>query len=120
MANFKQAIKWLKEGKKVRRSSWHKEHYIYSNPQVNRIMWNWQTEDFHICATEVFGYNDDWEIYEEPKKIKAFIVDTFKHKGTGEIIHEIMGEEYDDGTSTHHVFDGSKFELVKSRRLIEA
>ena len=31
MADFKQAVKWMKEGKKVRRKTWIHPGYLYSN-----------------------------------------------------------------------------------------
>ena len=61
MSDFKKAVKWLKEGKKVRRSTWGKKYYYYMKYSSVRE---------HSDGTEInawFGKTHfeatDWEIY---------------------------------------------------------
>ena len=63
MANFKQAIKWLKDGKKVRRPNWKKDsHWIFGRDQT--ILFHGIT-NAHIHLNQIEA--DDWEIYKGPK-----------------------------------------------------
>ena len=66
MSDFKQAIKWLNEGKKVRRSSWKNlDCFIYAEKYLEPILLapSGREEWFGICDFEA----TDWEIYEEKK-----------------------------------------------------
>ena len=63
---FKQAIQWLKEGKKVRRRCFNEtESHLFLGSSQVYILWAtggvWQPDFLDIEAT-------DWEIYEEIKK----------------------------------------------------
>lgn len=70
MANFNQAIKWLKEGKKVRRSGLG---FAFDTDYITLGV-----KDFQHCRSSEEGIDwslidfeaEDWEIFEE-KKIKA-------------------------------------------------
>lgn len=66
MADFNQAIKWLREGKKIRMSSWREESaYIYR-----------KTGDFDIFFSKgnacqfnlLFTDMENWEIFKEEAK----------------------------------------------------
>jgi hypothetical protein len=61
MANFEQAIKWLREGKKIKRPEW-KEGSYWTLGIDETVMWN---KDIiaHIHLNQIEA--KDWEIYEE-------------------------------------------------------
>ena len=60
MATFKQAIKWLKEGKKVRRKEWFEFHMVIGDEE--EIVWdNKNPVNFYIGDFEA----KDWIIYRE-------------------------------------------------------
>ncbi len=63
MSDFNQAIKWLKEGKKVRR--YHEGWYIKGLKMLNLL----NIETGGLCTHQEFSIPDfgatDWEIYEE-------------------------------------------------------
>jgi hypothetical protein len=62
MADFMQAVKWMKEGKKVRRSFWDKNVFLQPNGRNGEITNNdGKTGQFSYCYFEA----TDWEIYEE-------------------------------------------------------
>ncbi|MCK5625037.1 hypothetical protein KAI04_04295 [Candidatus Pacearchaeota archaeon] len=67
MADFQQAIKWIKEGKKVRRKNggW----FLKSQKMLNL----YKTETGELCVHQEFSIPDfeatDWEIYEEIEKL---------------------------------------------------
>lgn len=61
MTNFKKAVKWLREGKKVRRLTFAKDRYLFQGVGgVLEIdgMGNYPIKT-HDCEA------NDWEIYEE-------------------------------------------------------
>ncbi len=74
MSDFKQAIQWLGEGKKVRRSSTNnKEWYIFLSEEIG--------EEGFVCLHHTINFEPklwsqsidmleatDWEIYEEKKE----------------------------------------------------
>ena len=65
LADFKQAIAWMKEGKKIRRRN--EGWYIKGNKMLNL----YGVETGNLCVHQEFSIPDfeatDWEIYEEPK-----------------------------------------------------
>ena len=63
MSNFKQAIKWMREGKKVRRPKWNEDSY-WEMGSEERICFHGRNAHVHLNQIE----EKDWEIYEEPKK----------------------------------------------------
>ena len=65
MAYFKQAIEWLKEGKKVRGESWYDGAYWFLDKTMNAIQ-NEKNEDawFQIRNFEA----TDWEIFKEKEE----------------------------------------------------
>lgn len=69
MADFMQAVKWMKEGKKVRRKIWttmgrckDEGRYTYTSSEYNRFR-NQKGDEITISYEQVFA--GDWEIYEE-------------------------------------------------------
>ena len=64
MTNFKQAIKWLKEEKKVKRPSWEEDSYwIIGSEGV--ISWkDGTTAHVHLNQIEA----DDWEVFEDKEE----------------------------------------------------
>ena len=63
MANFKQALDWLNEGKKVRLSGWGVKRYIF---KCEEDIYDDEGYVDRIDFSNVF--NTDWELYEEKPK----------------------------------------------------
>lgn len=64
MSTFKQAIKWLEEGKKIRRLKWEKYSYwILGHDQTIKFI---GITNAHVHLNQINA--DDWEIYKESKK----------------------------------------------------
>lgn len=76
MSDFKQAIKWLKEGKKVRRAKWKFGYELHFYDDGYRIagksLPNTDDKDFFEVRCGSFKIEDfeatDWEIFEEEKE----------------------------------------------------
>ena len=66
MSNFQQAIKWMKEGKKVRRKLWQNS-YMFLNKSKGEG--NYKIEGDMLSTMEHLSYYSfeatDWEIYGE-------------------------------------------------------
>ena len=83
---FSEAMKLLEEGKKVRRTNWSKEEYMYKNENDTAMTEDGREYDFtwSICG--------DWEEYIEPTdntKIEELDVVKCEHKLYNS--HAIMG-----------------------------
>lgn len=95
MADFKQAVEWMKEGINVRRKYWLNEsYYIYLSE--NGFWHKDGNVEFkhNFCMSDFKG--DDWEIYEEKKlnyleKIKDSLIHIKKFGEIPELI--IINEE---------------------------
>ena len=82
MGNFKQATKWLEQGKIVRRPSWEEDSY-WELGMDGTICWIDGTRA-HIHMNQI--YATDFEVYEEDKKfeieikkkLKSFIEDNLQ------------------------------------------
>ena len=61
MSNFKQAIKWLREGKKVRRPKWNEDSY-WEMGSEERICFHGRNAHVHLNQLE----EKDWELYVKP------------------------------------------------------
>lgn len=61
MATFSQAIRWLKEGKKVRRPSWEEKSYWVLGP--NEVITWMHENDARVHLNQIKA--KDWEIYKE-------------------------------------------------------
>ncbi len=62
MSDFKQAIQWLKEGKKVRRPSFSEDFYCILNDNLIKYV----DENGNMMSSVIeFFEATDWEIYEE-------------------------------------------------------
>lgn len=68
MSKFKQAMYWLRKGKKVCRPCWEKKSYwMLAGTNVERIVWaDGENAAIHLKQLEA----DDWELYKEPQKEK--------------------------------------------------
>jgi len=91
MVNFEQAIKWLREGKKIRRPCWNLSSFWRLGIDES-IEWEEGEAIVHLNQIEA----DDWEIYEE--RIKCFwceryVVDLVEH--TNKIHTELSPRSYD-------------------------
>lgn len=64
MADFMQAVKWMKEGKKVRRQNWCVGNYIYLGKNSHYLYYDGKVFVTTYMDTEA----TDWEIYEEEVK----------------------------------------------------
>ena len=90
MADFQQAIKWLKEGKKVRRSSWgnktlygYGEDFIHFSDEGGDSNAHFLNEVLSLEAT-------DWEIYEELKVVKESLSDKIERiEFPNGVFHEV-------------------------------
>lgn len=61
MADFKQAVEWMKEGKKVTRPTWAIDEYIYE-PKITLL----DNEDKPCDWLRIIHFEaTDWEIYQE-------------------------------------------------------
>ncbi len=69
MSDFKQAIKWMKEGKKVKRKLWQNS-YIFLNKSKGEG--DYKIEGDMLTTLELLGYYSfeatDWEIYEKEEE----------------------------------------------------
>jgi len=65
---FEKALAAMREGKKVRLSTWvdKSDHVCIADDQILFP----SGRDFEVCS--MFALSDDWEIYEEPKKPLTF------------------------------------------------
>ena len=64
MADFKQAIEWLKEGKKVRRKDWFKNSYYFLDKGgVVCLMTLDGIRNIHFILEEFDA--KDWELYKK-------------------------------------------------------
>lgn len=56
MADLKQALIWLSEGKKIKVNKWHGDIFIHLGNGV-------QFEDGTTCILDEYCNHDDWELY---------------------------------------------------------
>ena len=70
MSNFKQAIKWLEEGKKVRRLKWKEDSYWIFG--VHKVISFHGITNAHVHLNQIKA--TDWELYKE-RKPKVVILD---------------------------------------------
>jgi len=73
MADFNQAIEWLKEGKKVKRKCWGDNSYIVENLSSISASFKFENGEDLWLSREMFE-STDWEIFEEDKP-KVIILD---------------------------------------------
>ncbi len=64
MADLKQALMWLAEGKKIRNSGYRHYYYRYLDHGILK-----DTDDNNKETLEWYWHPDGWELYEEPKPI---------------------------------------------------
>ncbi|KKM73846.1 hypothetical protein LCGC14_1406320 [marine sediment metagenome] len=66
MSNFKQAIKWLEEGKEIRRKIWEDPKYKTGLMKGATVNGNVEPHFMHLyCLNDFLA--DDWEICKEEK-----------------------------------------------------
>ena len=61
MADFNQAVKWMKEGKKVRRKKYVKTYFRFDG-ELNEMV---NQDNYNFCANLKDLEATDWEIYED-------------------------------------------------------
>lgn len=66
---FEEVLSALREGKKIKRSSWPKNTYLYNYRQGTMNFKDGEEESFYYDLS-FFLDNYDWEIVEEKKKVK--------------------------------------------------
>ena len=70
MAYFRQAIKWMEQGKKIKREKWDDLTWLYLDTTGGQD--NHKIKGDSPGTMEFLGYHsfiaDDWEIREEPKE----------------------------------------------------
>ena len=115
MADFTQAIQWLKKGKKVRRSYWCDDDYIFSTNEYSTVKdKNNNKTDFNLAWFEA----PDWELYEEKDDWNweystahslqnAIDVKTLKEK----IIEDLISKGY----TTNGIFDEDISQILDNR-----
>ena len=91
MSDFNQAIKWLKEGKKVRREDWDEGCFYILLSQIEYQNLSGHDEEFDVFMKDDFEAND-WEIYEEKKEKPNLGLAT-----TRELIEEVKARIEIDG-----------------------
>ncbi len=70
MTNFEQAVKWMREGKKVKRKVWKEKLYFETNNKfkidddITKIIMDSYGEQVDYFTIAMF-IAKDWEIYEE-------------------------------------------------------
>lgn len=97
--NFWEAIKALEEGKKVRRSYWEEDNYIYIDSD-NVLRDNYDDpQDLYYIPDD----DDDWIIYEEKKEITD---DKFKQL-YNLVVNEqaYLNRQYEDFIKEHKLED---------------
>lgn len=95
MSDFKQAIKWMKEGKKVRLKNWgNKNLYGYSRNNWIHFMDGGRDFDAHFLNEISTLEADDWEIYEEEEGLKTLKdIESQFHTPTDNIIGSELRQE---------------------------
>lgn len=84
----KEAIEALMAGKKVRCTEWVKDAYVYYDQESLTVKDNNDNIQMFTCFNEYFS-NNQWELYEEPKKlIKVFISQPMRGRCKCEITEE--------------------------------
>jgi hypothetical protein len=76
---FEEALKYLREGKKIRRVAWDGYRYIYYKDDYVHIESGKQLDA--VYRIEYFLKNTDWELYEEPilgKEEKEYLSNVIK------------------------------------------
>lgn len=66
---FEEVLPALRNGKKLRRSFWREDTYFYKNHQGTFIFKNGGEDTYYYHLTCLLD-SDDWEVIEEPKKVK--------------------------------------------------
>lgn len=66
---FEEVLPALREGKKIKRSSWGKDTYFYKNHQGTFIVKNGGADGYYYNLSYLLN-SDDWEIIKETKKVK--------------------------------------------------
>lgn len=82
MANFEQALKWLRQGKKVKLKPWI-DNWLYVDEDFIR----WRCEAMYCPCIENVN-RDDWEIYEDPKPIPPPQYDPREVQLNNPLIHD--------------------------------
>ena len=107
MSNFNQAIKWLKEGKKVRRPSWEENNYWILGIDEKISFKDGTTTHIHVNQIEA----KDWEIYEEMKITGSLAI------GNNEkcpFCDEILDDRIKGKEILKHIEKYHKEELIKT------
>ncbi len=107
MTNFNQAIRWLKEGKKVRRPSWNIDSY-WKLGIDEKICWS-DGHTAHIHLNQIKA--KDWEIYEEQKITGSLAI------GNNEkcpYCDEILDDRIKGKRIFEHIEKNHKEELIKT------
>lgn len=60
MADFNQAIKWVREGKEIRRKSWEGKSLKGYKPNYSE--WRYSMEDFEATDWEIYCDEHEWEM----------------------------------------------------------
>ncbi len=74
MADIKQAVKWMKEGRKVKHSDWEDDSYV---------CYNKDTLDFRSSSDREFEFSfhdfeTNWEVRKEEKDMVLELIEKFK------------------------------------------
>ena len=91
MANFKQAINWLKEGKKVRRPSWKDDSYWILGTEES-IQWS-NRMHAHVHLNQIKA--TDWEINEDEKNKLKILGAKILNENNPEFFAELLEKGVD-------------------------
>lgn len=97
---FEEALKALKEGKKIRKKWWHAGSYIWLD-EKNTLK---NKNGIEICVSVDFDFmtKNEWEIYEEPvldeveKKYLSYVLRPFRDRIRYVVKLHTLGDERDD------------------------
>lgn len=116
MADFKQAVKWMREDKKVRLSSWHDKD-LYIEKRGNEIV---RSTGERFVVTFIAMEIDNWEIYEEREETLSDYI--FKMPRRIKCGEQQIQSEHTESPRTKFVYDVSneKVELLIAGKVKEA
>ena len=122
MADFQQAIKWTKEGKRVRRNNQIKEVYYELIEDDLIVKYNqgrdviFDLRDFEATDWEIYEEDDDWELGEQMSNLNDVVgfslFDT--HKFIQKLKEDIK-ESYTEGNTDLMINVESVFEIIDKR-----
>lgn len=120
MADFKQALKWMKEGKKVRRPHWGSKYLSKSTEyRINYDMFGKFQEleifDFEATDWEIYEVKDNWNAMDNLQDLGD--LKTLKEKILKDInkSSEKIIDDYEEDGGREYILEEEVKEIIKKR-----